>query len=119
MKLTAKREQIKYLILSAGLLGGALRALFYLTGTDGKGLLIPGHWAHISLWALTIAAAATIFFLCRPLHGSEKYDHCFPVSAAGCAGCVFFAAGMLFSGISGLKNAASTLDLLVVISTLR
>lgn len=115
MKPNAKTEHIKHLILSAGLLGGLLRALLYLTGTDEKGLLIPWHWAHVGLWAVTAATAVGIVFLCRSIQGSEKYEHSFPVSAAGAAGCAFCAFGMLMSGISGLKNAASSLDVMVVV----
>lgn len=115
MKLTAKHEQIKYLILSVGLLGGLLRALFYLTGTDEKGLLIPGHWAHVGTWAVTFAAAAAIVILCRSIQGPEKYEHSFPVSAIRAAGCGFCALAMLISGIAGAKNAASSLDVMVVV----
>lgn len=115
MKPLLKPEQLKILIPGAGLLGALLRTLLYTTGTDEKGLLITGHWAHIAVWMLTALVAAVLLPACRKIQGPERYGDCYPVSVSGAAGSFLCAIGFLSAGLAGWGTAASSLDFAVVI----
>jgi len=106
MPLTLKSANIKYLILGAGGLGLALRALLYATGTDARGLLIRGHWAGIGLWLVTAVTVLGIFLLTRPLTGSKDYQRAFPKSPAAAAGCAAAAAGILLNLTPGSRGTS-------------
>ena len=97
MPLNIKPSNFKYLILGAGGLGIALRALLYATGTDVRGLLIRGHWAEIGLWLVTAATILGIFLLTRPVTGPRDYEKVFPKSPSAALGCLAAAAGILLN----------------------
>lgn len=111
MKLSIKPEHLKYGVLGAGLLGALLRMLLYTTGTDEKGLLVTGHWAHITIWVLTFAVTGVLILCCRKIEGPEKYEDCFPTSAGGAAGAFLCAIGFLLTALSGIRQISSTLDI--------
>lgn len=106
MPLTVKSANLKYLILGAGGLGLALRALLYATGVDARGLLVRGHWAEIGLWLVTAVTVLGIFLLTRPITGSKHYQKAFPKSPAAAAGCVAAAAGILLNVAPGSRGTS-------------
>lgn len=99
--------KLKYLILCAGLLGGGLRAILYLTGTDAKGLLISGHWAHTAIWALAAAMGCILTAVCFRIPKDALCRRPGPVGALGC-----FPAALAFLQISltGFRMAESRLE---------
>ena len=109
MKMIPNSKNLKILIPAAGLLGALLRCVFYLTGTDEKGLLVTGHWAHIALWILTGAAGLLLVAGCFRLQGPSDYKDCYPASFPAAAGC--FVAALAFL-LTGLKDWRSSLNLL-------
>lgn len=106
MKINVNPRLLKYLVLGAGGLGLVLRILLYTTGTDEKGLLIPGHWAGVCIWLLTAAVAAAIFFFTRALEGPKEYRDCCPVSIPAGLGAFAAALGILAASISEMGSAA-------------
>lgn len=113
MKLSVKPNQLKWIILGAGGLGFLLRVLLYTTGTDEKGLLVSGHWAVIALGILTLAVAAGLFLLTKPIQGPQRYQDCFPVSWVSAAGAILAALGILVTTVSGIGSATDTIELVI------
>lgn len=113
MKFSVKPQLLKYLVLGAGGLGLALRIALYATGTDEKGLLVTGHWAHIALWILTALTAAAIFLFTKPIEGPKDYRDCHPVSYAAGLGSFAAVAGILITTISEMATPPSTIELVV------
>lgn len=110
MKLTVKPQLLKYLILGAGGLGLALRVILYATGIDGRGLLVQGHWAHIALWLLTLAAAAAILLSTRKLEGTAD-SH--PASLSAAVGAFAAAVGIGLTTVSEFAEFSNRLHLIV------
>ena len=110
MKLSTKPEKLKLLILGAGLLGGLLRALLYATGTDEKGLLVPGHWAGIALWILTAAVGVILALTLRKIPNPDACGDACPASVLSAGGSFLAAVGFLVSGLSGWGRTASSMD---------
>jgi hypothetical protein len=110
MHVSVNPKHLKTGIPAVGILGALLRCILYLTGTDRKGLLVTGHWAHISLWILTAAAAAALILGCIRLRGPEKYTDCFPASFFGSLGAFAAAAAFLLSAFPDWQHALSPLD---------
>lgn len=99
--------KMKYLILCAGLLGGGLRAILYLTGTDAKGLLVSGHWAHTAIWVLTAGVAALLAGVCFPIAPDAACRKTGPAAALGC----FLAAGsFLWISPGNFRAAGNNLE---------
>ena len=90
----------KFLIPLMGLMGLGLRWVLVATGTDEKGLLVPGHPAWIALLALTAAAAAWVLLCIRRVHGSGSYRASFPNSVFPAAGCLAAAAGSAMTALT-------------------
>lgn len=109
MALTVKERNLKYLILSAGILGFVLRAILYATGVDEKGLLVTGHWAGTGVWLLTAAVAAALFLLLRNLTGPEQYRDAYPASVPSAAGSIL--AGVAFLLCGAPETAVGTLSI--------
>lgn len=111
MKLSIKPQLLKLLSLAAGLLGLVLYMTLYTTGMDEKGLLISGHWAAVSLTALTAVTLAAVILLSRGISGSDDYRNAYPASFLRGFGCFALAAAL---GVTGWKNwcADTNLDLL-------
>lgn len=108
--MTINAKQLKIIIPAAGLLGALLRCILYLTGTDEKGLLVTGHWAHIAIWLLTAAAAGALILGCVKLRGPEEYADCYPASYLGCGGCFAAAAAFLLTALPEWNAARTPLD---------
>ena len=94
MKRAVKPDSLKYLILGAGGLGLVLRILLYATGIDGRGLLVRGHWAWITLWILTLLTGAAILALTRLIHCPVTPEALSPVSFSGAMGAFAAMAGI-------------------------
>lgn len=103
-------RHLKIAIPAAGILGALLRCILYLTGTDHKGLLVTGHWAHVSIWVLTAAVALALALGCFRLRGPEDYKDCFPGSFFGAAGAVAVAIAFLLTAIPDWQRALSPLE---------
>ena len=114
MTQAVKSKQLKYLILAAGLLGFLLRTVLYRSGVDAKGLLIPDHWANISVWLLTATVAPVLAVFCRQLRGSTKYEDCLPPSVPGAVGCILAAAGFFLTESPAFGNVRMDLILMVL-----
>ena len=54
MKTNKKSQKLKFLTVCSAAAAAALRASHYAFGTDGRGLLVAGHWSVIGLWAVSI-----------------------------------------------------------------
>lgn len=108
--MTINPKQLKTIIPAAGLLGALLRCILYLTGTDEKGLLVTGHWAHIAIWLLTAAVAAVLIPVCIKLRGPEEYADCYGASFPGCAGSFAAAAAFLLTALPEWNAALTPLD---------
>ena len=90
-------RKIKLLIPVCGILGLLLRHLLMTTGTDGKGLLVSGHPAWITLLLLCAAVAAAVMLCIRVIRGSGSYRVSFPPSNLTAAGYVLAAVGAFAS----------------------
>lgn len=99
--------KLKYLILCAGLLGAGLRSILYLTGTDAKGLLVSGHWAHAAVWVLTAAVAGILAAACFPLRNGDCPRLPAPISALGCFPAAF---SLLRISLESVRIAQSNLE---------
>ncbi len=117
MKKSSNPQQLKYAVAGAGVLAAMLRTLLYATGTDEKGLLATGHWAHAALWALTLAVAVALVVFCRHLRAPEYDFQCYPPSAAGAMGCLLCAAGLAVDALFQLGQIRYPLDLLTLVSS--
>ena len=113
MKLSVNPTQLKYAVPSAGALALLLRAVLYLTGADGKGLLPSGHWAGIALWILSLAVLAGLFVCTRSIHGSRRYQDSFPVSWVSAAGAFLAALGLAVTAVSDAGISTGIAELAV------
>lgn len=100
-------KKLKYLIFCAGSLGALLRAVLYLTGTDSKGLLVSGHWAHIAVWVLTGLMALPVALFCRNIQSSSGTGRSSPASVAGCLAA---AAGFVAASLPDWRSALMPLE---------
>lgn len=110
MEHKSNQVKLKALILCAGLLGAALRAVLYTTGIDEKGLLVTGHWAHTAVLVLTLLVSGVLIFCCRNIRGPESSRDSYPASLVPALGALVGAAGFCMAGLSGLKEASFLLD---------
>ena len=113
MKLQIQPRLLKFLILGAGILGFALRALLYATGFDGRGLLIANHPLSIALWVLTAAAAAVLLLCGFKISGPESYGDAHPVSFSAAMGCFALMAGIGFTVGREFAEFSSRLHLII------
>ena len=104
MPLAVKPNQIKYLMLSAGLLGLILRSILFATGIDEKGLLIAGHWADSTVWVLTALVIGLIFLTMR--NCTEPESDGAPTSVLCTIGSLVAACGFLLSPVPAAGNLA-------------
>lgn len=103
MKSSVNTALVKGFALSAGLLGFTLRGVLYATGMDEKGLLVAGHWAGLSLVALSALFALMSLLLSRCLQGSGQYRYSYPGSVMGSLGAFAAAAGVLLTTLAQLR----------------
>ena len=113
MKLTVKPNLLKNMILGAGILGFVLRIALYTTGFDGRGLLIQGHWASVSVWILTATVAVAILIFTRKLEDPADYSVAHPVSFSGAAGAFAAALGIGITTMRDFAAFSSRLHLIV------
>jgi hypothetical protein len=112
MKSNTKSQQLKLLTICSAAAATALRAAHYAFGTDGRGLLVVGHWSVIGLWAVTVGFILALLLLgCgikNPAHGTEL-PSASPVSAVGCFA---LAAGLVITALQQFGESFLTADLL-------
>lgn len=113
MKLTLKPGLLKYLILAAGGLGLLLRHILYLTGIDGRSLLVEGHWASVVLCGLTFAVVVVVFFSTRSLNGSTDHNAAYPISPLGALGAFCAMLGIGITTIREFAEFSTRLHLLI------
>lgn len=113
MNIPIKSQHLKYGVFGAGLLSALLRFFLYTTGTDGKGLLVRGHWAAVALWVLTAAVLAVLLLRCRTITGPQLYKHSFPTSTSGGIGCLLGAAGFALNFLAHWPQSFALSELLV------
>lgn len=110
MKKLLKPTNLPWFVLSAGIIGIALRFWLLSTGTDKTGLLVSGHPAGILLWLLTAVTAVLVILVCLPLAQANKYSFNFPPSAIGAIGEGSLALGILVANILALIGSADSLS---------
>lgn len=82
-----------------------LYRLFYATGVDGRGLLVRGHYAWVSLWVLTAAVALLILLGASQLQGTDaRFRRSVPAGIC----CVLAAAGTALTGLAHLGSGQMT-----------
>lgn len=99
-----RTRALPLLIVGCGLLGLLFRLLITATGLDGKGLMIPGHFAWICTWLVTAAAAALLTLGVLPIKAPTAHRAAFPRSVPGTAGCILAAAGALTAAGSHFRS---------------
>ena len=92
-------KHLKFLAIGTGIAGAAFRVALYITGLDGKGLPIRGHWAGTALLLLTLAVFAWFSLRSRSLPDSGEYRDAYPASVAGGIGCLAAAMAFLLAGL--------------------
>ena len=101
------RNYLPPLFAALGIAAAAARLGLMHFGTDGKGLLIPGHPLQLLVWAITLAAAVLAVAAVFPLKGSQRYCDNFSASTPAAIGCFALAGGItvsvLLSGNTGLR----------------
>lgn len=113
MKFNMKPNDLKLVMLSAAILGLALRIALYATGFDGRGLLTENHWTAVALWCLTAAAAAVLLVFGRTITGPEAYADAHPVSFGAAMGCFALAAGLALTTIREFSEFSTNLHLAI------
>ena len=104
----ANAAKMKYLILFTGLLGAMLRWALYLTGTDGKNLLVSGHWAHYAIWILTAGVILLLAFTCFGIKTGENMRS--RTAPVGSLGCFLAAAAFVRISLRDFSAAGSNLE---------
>lgn len=112
---------LKYTALAAGLIGCALRVAVYISGTDGKGLPVAGHWSQSGLLVLTAAAFTFFLLLTRTVEGPAEFSGDGLRSLSGGIGSLiaafaFFLAGIPHTMGSAFQTAAAVLRFASVLS---
>ena len=107
MKKYYSPDLMPLIVLAAGIVGMLLRLWQHMGGTDGKGLLIPGHASTVLLLILTCAVLALILLCTWNLSQGSKYRYNFPESMPGCVGAGAAAAGVLVASVMDLPLCAS------------
>lgn len=111
MKSDKQPNLLKLITPGAAAAGCALRAAHYGFGTDGRNLLVPGHWSVWVLWFVTLAFAAALLILSSTI-SSRGTDTCRP-SPAAAAGCFLLGAALLISLFRSFGDFPMTADLLI------
>lgn len=102
MKHTSFTKYLPLGTLCAGILGALLRTWLYASGTDEKGLLIPGHPANILTWLLTGAVTGLLVYFSLPLKEGKKFRFNFPASINSAVGCLAAALGIFVDAMGHL-----------------
>ena len=106
MALKVQARLFKSMIAVAGVLGFSLRAVLYTTGTDGKGLLIAGHWAGSGAFLLTAAVAVMLLLWCRGLNSTKDNTNAYPPSVLSAAGSIAAGCALLLCRPAEVPSAA-------------
>ena len=112
MKKYYSPDLMPLIVLAAGIVGMLLRLWQHMGGTDGKGLLIPGHASTVLLLILTVATLALILLCTWNLSQGSKYRYNFPESMPGCVGAGAAAAGVLVASVMDLLTGQDMLTLI-------
>lgn len=107
---------LRYTVLSASLLGLALRALLYATAIDYKGLLAAGHWATWSILILSGLVLAALLFMTRKVQTPDAYTDCFPASVIRSFGSLAAALVIGARSFSHYCTAGDLLELVAAVS---
>ena len=99
MRPTLLSRVLKYLCLSAGILGCTMHTVLYTGGVDSKGLLISDHWAATGTWLLAGGTIAVLWLLTRSFSGGKTCKSA--PSVTGGIGCLGAAAAFVLSSGGG------------------
>ena len=113
MKSNKKSQQLKLLTICSAAAATALRAAHYAFGTDGRGLLVKGHWSVIGLWAVSIFFIPALLLLGRGIKNSSSDTDVPPVSPVSATGCFALAAGLVVTALQQYNGFFPSLDMLV------
>ena len=99
MKNLLTPHKLRLLVPGCGLLGFVLRLVMVSAGTDGKGLITPGHPAWIALLVLTAAVALVLLAALGNIRGTAGHAGSFPISGFAAAGGVPAALGAVAAAL--------------------
>lgn len=111
MKLPKKYAYIPFLVLVAGILGTALRAVLYATGPDEKGLLAAHHPLHILCLVLSVSVAVFLILTLGKLKSGNSYQEAFPPTKQAIVPAVLAALWFLVSAVFTLDLADDRMDM--------
>lgn len=112
MKSNKKSQQLKLLTICSAAAATALRAAHYAFGTDGRGLLVTGHWSVIGLWAVSVIFFSVLLLLGRSIKNPAPDAVVPPASAASAAGCFVLAAGLVVTALQQFDGFYLSLDMI-------
>lgn len=112
MKSNKKSQQLKLLTICSAAAATALRAAHYAFGTDGRGLLVTGHWSVIGLWAVSVVFFLSLLLLGRDIKNPTRSTESASSSWAAAAGCFALAAGLAITTLRQFEIPFLTTDLL-------
>lgn len=112
----APTKPLRYIVLSASLLGMTLRSLLYATAIDHKGLMVAGHWATWSILVLCGLVLATLVFMTRNIQAPDGYSDAFPASILQSVGSLAAALAIANHALGRYPLAADSLDLAAAVS---
>ena len=94
--------------LIAGFAGFVLRLWRFQTGVDHKGLLIPGHFATIACFCLSVLVLI-VLFICCPAAKEGPYKTLFPKSILAGIGNFIAAAGIVYYNAFDFRSSQETI----------
>lgn len=97
-------RSLPLVVTACGALGLLFRLLITVTGLDGKGLMIPWHFAWICMWLVTAAAAVILVIGVAPIRGPATHRASFPRSLSGAVGCVLAALSAIGAAVTHFRN---------------
>ena len=113
MNFKNKSQQLKLLTVCAAAAATVLRAAHYAFGTDGRSLLIAGHWSVIGLWVVSVGFILALLLMGRGIGNSADDAAVHPSSPVSAAGCFALAAGLAVTCLKQYGDFSSTVDSIV------
>ena len=112
MKQSINSNRLKLLTLASGLLGLLLYVILLGSGTDEKGLLVPGFWAGTAMCVLTAVMLPSLFLLTRNIQGTQQYAKAHPNSPVAALGAFAASFTVVYATVSGLGTSSILLPVL-------
>ena len=112
MKTNKKSQKLKFLTVCSAAAAAALRASHYAFGTDGRGLLVAGHWSVIGLWAVSIIFISALLLVGRDIRNPASGTVVPPTSTASAVGCFVLAAGLIVTALQQYSSFYLSLDMI-------